>query len=224
LPGGSLQLSIFGFPSQADQFRAAGIIAILNFQFSIYGDSSPPSIRQRQYKKELETAGKATVNKILDSIEGAKKSLVKLSSNYQAIQSEIVKLRENQCSIYKRAAALEEQGKTDCVKPIADLASKPLRPANWPAWLRSTSLTFTSKSVGASTLKDDQAESYQSPTVSSERAPLFEHCQRAVTRSQTFGVHGLPLMGTGDWNDGMNLVGAGGKGESVWLGVCPSNS
>jgi len=143
--------------------------------------------------------------------------LVKLSNNYQAIQSEIVKLRENQCSIYKRAAALEEQGKTDCVKPIADLASKPLRPANWPAWLRSTSLTFTSKSVGAPTLKDDQAESYQSPTVSSERAPLFEHCQRAVTRSQTFGVHGLPLMGTGDWNDGMNLVGAGGKGESVWL-------
>jgi cyclic beta-1,2-glucan synthetase len=71
--------------------------------------------------------------------------------------------------------------------------------------------------VGASTLKDDQAESYQSPTVSSERPPLFEHCQRAVTRSQTFGVHGLPLMGTGDWNDGMNLVGAGGKGESVWL-------
>ena len=102
----------------------------VSLQFSIYGDSSPPSIRQRQYKKELETADKATVNKILDSIEGAKKSLVKLSNNYQAIQSEIVKLRENQCSIYKRAAALEEQGKTDCVKPIADLASKPLRPAN----------------------------------------------------------------------------------------------
>ena len=70
----------------------------------------------------------------------------------------------------------------------------------------------------APTLKDDQAESYQSPAVSTERASLFEHCQRAVTRSQTFGSHGLPLMGTGDWNDGMNLVGAGGKGESVWLG------
>ncbi|MFH1572757.1 MAG: glycosyl transferase, partial [Acidobacteriota bacterium] len=66
-------------------------------------------------------------------------------------------------------------------------------------------------------LKDDQHESFQLPTVSSERASIFEHCQRAVTRSQTFGVHGLPLMGTGDWNDGMNLVGAGGKGESVWL-------
>ncbi|MDF1501161.1 MAG: glucoamylase family protein [Anaerolineales bacterium] len=69
----------------------------------------------------------------------------------------------------------------------------------------------------APTLRDDEVESYQSPTVSPEQASLFEHCQRAVTRSQTFGVHGLPLMGTGDWNDGMNLVGAGGKGESVWL-------
>jgi cyclic beta-1,2-glucan synthetase len=69
----------------------------------------------------------------------------------------------------------------------------------------------------APTLNDDQNESYQSPTVSSERAPLFEHCQRAVTRGQTFGAHGLPLMGTGDWNDGMNLVGAEGKGESVWM-------
>jgi cyclic beta-1,2-glucan synthetase len=71
--------------------------------------------------------------------------------------------------------------------------------------------------IEAPTLKGDQPESYQSPTVSSERATLFEHCQHAVTRSQQLGVHGLPLMGTGDWNDGMNLVGAGGKGESVWL-------
>ena len=69
----------------------------------------------------------------------------------------------------------------------------------------------------APSLKDDQHESYQSPTVSTERASLFEHCRRAVARSQKFGANGLPLMGTGDWNDGMNLVGAGGKGESVWL-------
>ena len=41
---------------------------------------------------------------------------------------------------------------------------------------------------------------------------------RAIERGLRFGVHGLPLMGSGDWNDGMNLVGAGGKGESVWLG------
>ncbi|MHB8989924.1 MAG: GH36-type glycosyl hydrolase domain-containing protein, partial [Desulfobulbia bacterium] len=45
----------------------------------------------------------------------------------------------------------------------------------------------------------------------------FEHCRRAVSHGLTIGPHGLPLMGTGDWNDGMNLVGAGGKGESVWL-------
>jgi cyclic beta-1,2-glucan synthetase len=66
-------------------------------------------------------------------------------------------------------------------------------------------------------LKDGQHESYQSPAVSSERAPLFDHCRRAVERARATGAHGLPLMGTGDWNDGMNLVGAGGKGESVWL-------
>ena len=50
-----------------------------------------------------------------------------------------------------------------------------------------------------------------------ERAPLFEHCQRAGVRGRTSGPHGLPLIGTGDWNDGMNLVGPAGKGESVWL-------
>ena len=71
--------------------------------------------------------------------------------------------------------------------------------------------------LDAPVLEDDQHESYQSPTVSQERATLFVHCQRAVTRGHTSGAHGLPLMGTGDWNDGMNLVGAGGRGESVWL-------
>ena len=66
-------------------------------------------------------------------------------------------------------------------------------------------------------LKDDENEVFSTPKVALERATLFEHCRRAVTRSLTFGLHGLPLMGTGDWNDGMNLVGAAGKGESVWL-------
>ena len=51
-----------------------------------------------------------------------------------------------------------------------------------------------------------------------EQATLFEHCARALDQSLAVGGHGLPLMGTGDWNDGMNRVGAGGKGESVWLG------
>lgn len=71
--------------------------------------------------------------------------------------------------------------------------------------------------IEAPLLADGQLESFQSPNVSSEQAPLFEHCRRALAHSQRFGVHGLPLMGTGDWNDAMNLVGAKGKGESVWL-------
>jgi cellobiose phosphorylase len=48
-------------------------------------------------------------------------------------------------------------------------------------------------------------------------APLREHCRRAIEHGSRFGIHGLPLMGTGDWNDGMNRVGAEGRGESVWL-------
>jgi len=63
-----------------------------------------------------------------------------------------------------------------------------------------------------------QSESYFEPRASDERGTLFEHCARALDHSLTGGAHGLPLMGTGDWNDGMNEVGAGGKGESVWLG------
>ena len=68
------------------------------------------------------------------------------------------------------------------------------------------------------TLAVGQAESYFEPRASEERDTLFEHCARALDLSLTAGPHGLPLMGTGDWNDGMNEVGAGGRGESVWLG------
>ena len=67
-------------------------------------------------------------------------------------------------------------------------------------------------------LAEGQKESYFQPHVSETRAPLFEHCARALDRSLGLGAHGLPLMGTGDWNDGMNRVGQDGKGESVWLG------
>jgi cyclic beta-1,2-glucan synthetase len=63
-----------------------------------------------------------------------------------------------------------------------------------------------------------QLESYFEPRVSEQRGTLFEHCARALDRSLSVGSHGLPLMGTGDWNDGMNRVGFEGKGESVWLG------
>ena len=67
-------------------------------------------------------------------------------------------------------------------------------------------------------LAEGQNESYFEPRVSETRATLFEHCARALDRSLAVGSHGLPLMGTGDWNDGMNRVGEHGKGESVWLG------
>ena len=71
--------------------------------------------------------------------------------------------------------------------------------------------------ISAPPLADDQHELFLTPEVTMERATLFEHCRLAVSRGLTSGPHGLPLIGTGDWNDGMNLVGAAGKGESVWL-------
>jgi len=67
-------------------------------------------------------------------------------------------------------------------------------------------------------LKPDQHDAFFLPTVSGRVAPLFEHCALALDASLAVGRHGLPLMGTGDWNDGMNRVGEGGQGESVWLG------
>jgi cyclic beta-1,2-glucan synthetase len=67
-------------------------------------------------------------------------------------------------------------------------------------------------------LRDEQVEAYFEPGVSSERASVFEHGARAIDRSLAVGAHGLPLMGGGDWNDGMNRVGPKGRGESVWLG------
>jgi cellobiose phosphorylase len=59
---------------------------------------------------------------------------------------------------------------------------------------------------------------YDLPVVSGQTASLYEHCLRALRLGLRVGERGLPLIGTGDWNDGMNLVGAGGRGESVWLG------
>jgi cellobiose phosphorylase len=66
-------------------------------------------------------------------------------------------------------------------------------------------------------LKDDEAEAYFQPLVSIEHATVFEHCRRAIERGTTHGPHGLPLIGSGDWNDGLSSVGDEGKGESVWL-------
>lgn len=59
---------------------------------------------------------------------------------------------------------------------------------------------------------------YDLPGRAQETASLYEHCVRALMRGFSYGEHGLPLMGSGDWNDGMDMVGAEGKGESVWLG------
>ncbi|MEP6743651.1 MAG: glucoamylase family protein [bacterium] len=67
-------------------------------------------------------------------------------------------------------------------------------------------------------LKPEEQEFYMQPEVSTESASVFEHCARALDRSLTVGKHGLPLMGSGDWNDGMNRVGHLGEGESVWVG------
>ena len=60
-------------------------------------------------------------------------------------------------------------------------------------------------------------DAYYAPDISSTQASVYEHCARTIDRSLATGTHGLPLMGTGDWNDGMNRVGHEGKGESVWL-------
>ncbi|MFA6312666.1 MAG: glucoamylase family protein [Sterolibacterium sp.] len=59
---------------------------------------------------------------------------------------------------------------------------------------------------------------YDLPNISTESANVYEHCVRAIRHGLHFGAHGLPLIGSGDWNDGMNLVGMQGRGESVWLG------
>lgn len=67
-------------------------------------------------------------------------------------------------------------------------------------------------------LSDDQHEIFFAPEKSEESASILEHCRRAIYKGSTSGPNGLPLIGCGDWNDGMNMVGVEGKGESVWLG------
>ena len=67
-------------------------------------------------------------------------------------------------------------------------------------------------------LLETEEERYEVPTISKDIGTVYEHCIRAIDRSLNFGERCLPLMGGGDWNDGMNKVGYKGKGESVWLG------
>ena len=66
-------------------------------------------------------------------------------------------------------------------------------------------------------VKSDEDSYYDLPARSDEVATVYDHCVRAIKHGLRFGAHGLPLMGSGDWNDGMNLVGEHGRGESVWL-------
>ncbi|MGH8234478.1 MAG: GH36-type glycosyl hydrolase domain-containing protein [Rhodanobacteraceae bacterium] len=68
-------------------------------------------------------------------------------------------------------------------------------------------------------LAADEESAYEDVRVTSDEATLYEHCLRAIRRSLRFGAHGLPLIGGGDWNDGMNRLGLLGRGESVWLGM-----
>jgi cyclic beta-1,2-glucan synthetase len=67
-------------------------------------------------------------------------------------------------------------------------------------------------------LEAGEHDAFFLPTIADETASLYEHCARALDHSLAVGAHGLPLIGTGDWNDGMNRVGEAGRGESVWLG------
>ncbi len=67
-------------------------------------------------------------------------------------------------------------------------------------------------------LAPDAQDAYALPSVAEEDGSLYEHCLRALDRGISSGTHGLPLMGSGDWNDGMNRVGKEGRGESTWLG------
>lgn len=66
-------------------------------------------------------------------------------------------------------------------------------------------------------LSDGEDERYGEYSQTDQSFSLMDHCLRAIDKGTTSGVHGLPLMGTGDWNDGMNRVGEQGQGESVWL-------
>ena len=72
--------------------------------------------------------------------------------------------------------------------------------------------------LDAPPLEPGQQEAYGLPSTTGHGASLFDHLCRALDRSMKYGAHGLPLIGSGDWNDGMNRVGVEGRGESVWLG------
>lgn len=67
-------------------------------------------------------------------------------------------------------------------------------------------------------LSDNEDERYKISNKSEQKGTIYEHCIKAIDKSLKYGIHDIPLMGSGDWNDGMSTVGNKGKGESVWLG------
>jgi cyclic beta-1,2-glucan synthetase len=81
----------------------------------------------------------------------------------------------------------------------------------------STILTEPVRFLTGDPLRPEEHDRYAQYDVSSTAAPLLEHCRKALERGATEGAHGLPRMGDGDWNDGMNRIGSEGRGESVWL-------
>jgi cellobiose phosphorylase len=70
--------------------------------------------------------------------------------------------------------------------------------------------------IASPVLREEQEEDFNMPAVSEQTGTVYAHCVRALKHGYRLGSHGLPLIGTGDWNDGMNKVGSHGKGESVW--------
>jgi cellobiose phosphorylase len=79
-------------------------------------------------------------------------------------------------------------------------------------------LDETVRFIDGRQVRKDEDSYYDIPLESEERATLYGHCVQAILKGLSRGEHGLPLIGSGDWNDGMNMVGELGKGESVWLG------
>ncbi len=76
----------------------------------------------------------------------------------------------------------------------------------------------TAPYLTARALETGEDEAFLTPSVAAESGTVYDHCCRALDRALTRGAHGLPLFGSGDWNDGMNRVGREGRGESVWMG------
>lgn len=79
-------------------------------------------------------------------------------------------------------------------------------------------LTIETPFLQGQELEEGQDEKYDKYVETEEKGSIYEHCIRAIERSLNFGEHGLPKIGSGDWNDGFSTVGNKGKGESVWLG------